>query len=487
MGQVGGYLLHGRTEHQVRPAQERVADWDDIALMPGEQVRREQAGRCMACGVGFCQTGVAFGGGRRVTGCPLHNHIPEWNDLLWRGLDREAYERLVMTNPFPEFTGHVCPAPCEKGCNLALHDEATTVRDNERDIAERAFELGVVKPPVPRAKTGRTVAVVGSGPAGLACAWELTRRGHDVSVFDRAERAGGLLTFGIPSMKLPKDVVARRVALLEEAGCRFELSHPADSRIAGAFDAVVVAVGATKARPLDVPGAQAEGVVAALDFLGAAARAAMAGNPAATPISASGRDVVVVGGGDTGVDCLACALRQGARSVHQLQYHPAPPERRQPGDEWPRWPEVMTCEYGQAEGAALQGADVRLWSTNTLEVVADEAGHARALRVCEVTWEDGKPVPVPGTERLIDADLVLVARGFSGPEEDAFGALGIAMTSGSRRLPVCGGAQASSPHAVAGRDGFFVAGDARTGASLVVNAIADGCSCAEAVDAWLAR
>lgn len=487
MGQVGGYLLHERVEHAVRPERERVRDWDDITLMPGAEVRREQAGRCMACGVGFCQTGVAFGGSRRVTGCPLHNHIPEWNDLLWRGLTREAYERLVMTNPFPEFTGRVCPAPCEKGCNLAVHDKATTIRDNERDIAEAAFEQGLVQPPTPRVKSGKTVAVVGSGPAGLACAWELTRRGHAVTVVERAERAGGLLTFGIPSMKLPKDVVARRVALLEEAGCRFELGHAADSRIAGAYDAVVVAVGATKARTLDVPGAEAAGVVGALDFLGAAARAVLAGRPDETAISARGRDVVVVGGGDTGVDCLACALRQGAKSVTQLQYHPAPPEVRAAGNAWPQWPDVLTCEYGQAEARALQGQDARLWSTNTLEVLADASGHARQLRVCEVEWQGARPVPVEGTERLIPADLVLVARGFSGPEEDAFGALGIAMTGGARSLPVCGGAGAPSPFAVAGRDGFFVAGDARRGASLVVNAIADGCACASAVDAWLAR
>ena len=485
MGQVGGFLKHGRVDHGVRPEDVRVADWDDIVLMPDEQARREQAGRCMGCGVAFCQTGIAFAG-RHVTGCPLHNLIPEWNDLAWRGLWEEAQGRLAMTNPFPEITGRVCPALCEKACNLGLHDAPTTIRDNERAIADKAFDLGLVKAPRPRATSGKSVAVVGSGPAGLACAWELTRVGHAVTVFERAERAGGLLTFGIPTMKLPKEVVERRVALLEEAGCRFELNHPADSQIAGAFDAVVVAVGAQKPRTLDVPGAQAAGVVYALDFLGSAVRAVLAGTPDAPEISAKGCHVVVVGGGDTGIDCLATALRQGAASVTQLQYHPAPPARRSEAAPWPCWPEVYTTEYGQAEAAALQGADPRLWSTNTLEVLADGEGRARALRVCEVEWSGGKPAPVAGTEREIPADLVLVARGFAGPEEDAFGALGIAMTSGARRLPVCGGAGTASPFAVAGRDGFFVAGDARHGASLVVNAIDEGLRCAADVDRWLA-
>jgi glutamate synthase (NADPH/NADH) small chain len=486
MGQIGGFLKHGRSEHALHDARERVGDWDDIALLHDEGAQREQAGRCMACGVAFCQAGVAFGGTRHATGCPLHNLIPEWNDLLYRGLWREAYERLSMTNPFPEFTGRVCPALCEKACNLGLHDAPTCVRDDELAIVEHAFAAGYVAAPVPRAASGRTVAVVGSGPAGLAAAWQLTKAGHAVTVFERAERAGGLLMYGIPAMKLPKDVVARRVALLEEAGCRFELNHAADSTIAGAYDAVVVAVGATKPRALDVPGAQADGVVYALDYLGAATRALLAGDPAATPISAAGKRVVVVGGGDTGTDCLATALRQGAAHVTQLQYHPAPPARRdEAANPWPCWPDTLPCDYGHQEARACQGADPRLWSTDTLEALADEAGHVRALRVAEVEWSSGRPVPVAGTERELPCELVLVARGFAGPEEAAFGALGIAMSGGARRLPVCAGSAGAGAFQVAGRDGFFVAGDARRGQSLVVNAIDDGLRCAEAVDAWL--
>ncbi len=487
MGQIGGFLKHGRVEHAERPAAQRAGDWAEIAVMPDDKVRRQQAGRCMGCGVAFCQTGVPFGGTRHATGCPLHNLIPEWNDLAWRGLWKEAYERLSMTNPFPEVTGRVCPALCEKACNLGLHDDATTIRDNERAIADKAFELGLVKPPASRrAPSGKTAAVVGSGPAGLACAWELARAGHTVTVFDRAERAGGLLTYGIPAMKLSKDLVERRVRLLEEAGVRFELGHAADSRIAGSFDAVVAAVGATKPRTLDVPGADSAGVVYALDYLGAAARAVLAGDPDAAEVSARGLDVVVIGGGDTGTDCLATALRQGARSVAQLQYHPAPPERRAPDDRWPCWPDVLTVDYGQAEAAALQGADPRLWATDTLEVLADADGRARALRVCEVEWSTGRPLPVSGTEHELTAQLVLVARGFAGPEEDAFGALGIAMTGGARKLPVCAGTEGDAAFAVAGREGFFACGDCRHGASLVVNAIDEGVRCAGAVNRWLA-
>lgn len=487
MGQIGGFLKHGRCEHAERPCTERVGDYGEIAVMHDEEGQRTQAGRCMACGVAFCQTGAPFGGTRHATGCPLHNLIPEWNDLVYRGLWEEAYERLTLTNPFPEFTGRVCPALCEKACNLALHDEATTIRDNERAIADKAFELGLVGAPVPQELSGKTVAVVGSGPAGLAVAWELTRLGHTVTVFERDEKPGGLLAYGIPSMKLPKDAVARRAALLEKAGCTFVLGQPVESSVAGAFDAVVVAVGATKPRTLDVPGAaEAQGVVLALDYLGAAVRFATDGVPVPPELDARGKAVVVVGGGDTGTDCVATALRQGAASVTQLQYHAAPAARRDTeANPWPTWPEVWTADYGHAEAAAVQGADPRQWLTDTLEVLVDETGHVRGLRVCEVEWSSGRAVPVPGTERSIPADLVLVARGFAGPEEDAFGALGIALTSGPRRLPVCVGCSGDQRFEVAGREGFFVAGDARRGASLVVNAIDEGLQCARAVDRWL--
>lgn len=484
MGQVGGYLLHDRVEHKLRPVDERVRDFSDIAVMPGADVRRTQAGRCMNCGVAFCQTGMAFGGTRHVTGCPLHNRIPEWNDLLWRGLWGEAYERLTMTNPFPEFTGYVCPAPCEKSCNLALHDEATTIRDNERDIIEHAFAAGLVRPPLPRERTGRRVCVVGSGPAGLAVAWELARAGHDVTVRERTGRAGGLLMHGIPTMKLPKDVVERRVALLAQAGVHFELGAGDCAGLAEAYDAVVLATGATRARELTVPGASSAGVHLAIEYLGAGLEAVLADDGERPAIDARGCHVVVVGGGDTGTDCLAMAVRQGAASATQLQYHPAPATRRGSGDPWPCWPEVLTTDYGQAEAAELDcREDARLWATDTLEVLPDEAGRARELRVAEVEWSTGRPVPVPGTERLIPADLVLVARGFAGPEAGPFDELGVALTQSARPRPVT---REGEPWRADGAENVFVCGDARLGASLVVSAIADGLACSRAVDGWLA-
>ena len=569
MGQVGGYLLHERCEHATRAVDERVRDYADIALMPDDGVRREQAGRCMDCGVAFCQSGLAFGGTRHVTGCPLHNRIPEWNDLLWRGLWSEAYERLALTNPFPEFTGHVCPAPCEKACNLATIEGATTIRDNERAIAQRAFELGIVRPPLPRGgaglpgESGRRIAVVGSGPAGLACAWKLAEAGHAVTVYDRAERPGGLLAHGIPPMKLPRDVVERRIELLRQAGVRFELGvgtstsgagaadvapHGEEATnqagettagscaekavgvesatrtsdfdwleaLPGAYDAVVMAIGAQKARELRVPGAESAGVYLALDYLASAIDAALLpgdGQPlsdADSPrpaIDACGKHVVVIGGGDTGTDCLAMAVRQGAVSAVQLQYHPAPATHRAADNPWPTWPDTLSTEYGQLEAAWLDDRDdARLWSTDTLEVIPDESGHVCQLRVAQVEWSSGRPVPVPGTERLIPADLVLVARGFEGPEAEPFATLGIPMSEGARPRPLMrekqpedaaddpfeapsmsGSAGTTHPerwHAQ-GADNVFVAGDARCGASLVVHAIADGMSAAEAVGAWL--
>lgn len=482
MGQVGGYLLHDRAEHALRGVAERVRDFDDIVLMPTDEVRREQAGRCMNCGVGFCQAGIAFGSTKHVTGCPLHNRIPEWNDLLWRGLWEEAYERLALTNPFPEFTGYVCPALCEKACNLALHEGATTIRDNERAIIEHAYAQGYVKAPTAKEKSGKTVCVVGSGPAGLACAWELAKAGHEVTLIDRAQRPGGLLMHGIPTMKLPKNVVERRVGLLEQAGVHIKLGQAATSDLASSYDAVIVACGAQQARELHVPGAESQGVHLALEYLGAGLDAVLAGK-AQSAISAEGKHVVVIGGGDTGTDCLAMAVRQGAKSATQLQYHPAPTHRRSADNPWPTWPEVFTTDYGQAEAAELDGRDdARLWSTDTLEVIADESGHARQLRVTEVEWSQGKPVPVSGTERLIPADMVLVARGFAGPELAAFDALGTPLAEGPRPRPVT---REGEKFRLQAAENVFVAGDARNGATLVVTAIADGLACAKAVDAYL--
>ena len=459
MGKPGAYLEVARHEHGMRSAADSVADYEEIARALPRDEQRRQASRCMYCGVAFCQAGVGFGG-TRPTGCPLHNLIPEWNDLLYRGLWEQAAARLALTNPFPEFTGRVCPAPCELACNLGLNDRPTTIRDNERAISDWSWDEGAVTPLEPAPADAPSVAVVGAGPAGLACAWELTRRGIRVTLVEQADRAGGLLMYGIPNMKLPKHVVERRVRLLEKSGVELRLGvDAADPEVAEALlaehDAVVAAIGSRDARCLSVPGAELPGVVLAVDYLTSATRSVLDG--AAASIDAKGLDVVVIGGGDTGTDCVATALRQGAKSVTQLEFLPEPPASRLEGNVWPQWPRVRKDDYGQLEAMAVFGRDPRAWATETLEVLGKD-GHVSGLRIVSLDWSDGKPQRIAGSERVLDAQLVLIAMGFVGPQRAVLDALGAE----------------SNPR-------VFVAGDAATGPSLVVSAIASGLTCATAV------
>lgn len=485
MGKPGAYLQIERCEHGMRNVQEFVGDFGELARPLGTEEQRAQASRCMYCGVAFCQAGVSFGGAR-PSGCPLHNLIPEWNDLVYRGRWDEAVSRLSLTNPFPEFTGRVCPALCEAACNLGLHDAPTTIRDNERAISDYAWarEEGPLSPARPPADAPK-VAVVGSGPAGLACAWELIRRGVQVTLVERDDRAGGLLMYGIPNMKLPKDVVERRVSHMQACGvdlrCGVDASQSdAASELVASHDAVVVAVGARKARTLDVPGRDLEGVVLAVDYLTSATRALLQGTD--SPISAAGLDVVVIGGGDTGTDCVATAIRQGAQSVTQLEFLPEPPAARASGDMWPQWPNVRKDDYGQLEARAVYGQDPRQWGIETLEVLGKD-GRVRGLRVVSLDWSKGAPSRVPETERVLNAQLVLIAMGFVGPQNGVLQALGVACNKTPRHLPltVDGGHRAQNE----GGHSVFVAGDCRTGSSLVVSAIADGMACATEVADYL--
>ena len=454
MGKATGFLEYARVEEPFRPEMERLKDFSYLHAALPAQARRQQAARCMNCGVPFCQSGY---------GCPLNNRIPEWNDLLYQGRTREALERLLLTAPFPEFTGRVCPQLCEKACMLG--DDAATNRDNELYIIEEGFRNGWIAPRVPARRTDRRVAVVGSGPAGLAAADLLNRLGHRVTVVERADRPGGLLMYGIPNMKLPKEIVARRVGLMKAEGVGFCLHTAADASLRAEFDAVLLCGGARRARRLEVPGESANGVALAVDYLTEATRALLEGR--APSLTAQGKDVLVVGGGDTGNDCVATCLRQGCRSVAQLEMLPAPPKRRAKANPWPEWPRVLRTDYGQLEAIAAQGGDPRLFETTVERVLADENGNIRAVEAVRVArGTDGRPHAVEGTRRTLPCQLLLIAAGFVGCEQELAERFHLSLNA--RRLPdIPAGTHVLAP-------GLFVAGDMRGGPSLVVRALADG-------------
>ena len=464
MGKPTGFMEFVRAENPYRDVKERLADYDALHVSQPVPVRRCQAGRCMDCGVPFCQSDF---------GCPLHNLIPEWNDLLYQGQEREALNRLLITAPFPEFTGRVCPALCEKACNLA--DDGVTNRDNELYLIETGFEKGWIQPRIPRERTGKRIAVVGSGPAGLAAADLLNQNGHDVTVIEKADRPGGLLMYGIPNMKLPKPIIGRRVRLMEAEGIRFLLNTEGSPDIVDAYDAVLLCSGSRKPRSLAAPHMDAKGVHFAVDYLTAATRSVLSGTE--STVTARGKRVIVVGGGDTGNDCVGTALRQGCVSVTQLEMMPKAPESRANGNPWPEWPRTLRTDYGQTEAIAVQGDDPRKYETTVSKVIAGAENGITAVETIRLQFTDGKPQPIPGSEQTQPCDLLLIAAGFIGCEDQTAAAFGVTSDSRGRLLPEDG------RHHLRGK--LFSAGDMRTGQSLVVRALADGREAAKEIHQWL--
>ena len=485
MGKPTGFKEYPReTPPEAAPAR-RISHWLEFhEHMPEERLRRQGA-RCMDCGTPFCQTGTVLSGA--ASGCPIHNLIPEWNDLVYRGKWREALERLLLTNNFPEFTGRVCPAPCEGSCVLGINEPPVTIKSIECAIIDRAFEKGWVLPRPPRVRTGKTVSIVGSGPAGLAAAAELNSAGHDVTVYERDDRIGGLLMYGIPNMKLDKKIVQRRIDLMAREGVRFvtgvEVGRdiPA-ARLLESSDAVLLCCGATRPRDLDVEGRSLEGIHFAMEFLRENTRTLLDGRPSPGYISAKDRNVVVIGGGDTGTDCVATAVRHGCRSLVQLEIMPRPPLERSESNPWPEWPRVYRLDYGQEEAAAIFGDDPRRYLVTVSRFLGDGEGRVSHVEVVDVEWkqENGRrvPVPVPGSGRAIPADLVLLAMGFTGPEDVILEELGIERDERSNAKAEYGRYATSVPR-------VFAAGDMRRGQSLVVWAIHEGRQAARAVDEFL--
>ncbi|GLY30653.1 glutamate synthase subunit beta [Kineosporia sp. NBRC 101731] len=448
-----------------RPVPIRLMDWKEVYESTDSGQLQRQAGRCMDCGIPFCHNG-----------CPLGNLIPEWNDLVWRDDWREAIERLHSTNNFPEFTGKLCPAPCESSCVLGINQPAVTIKQVEVTTIAKAFDNGWVQPMPPERLTGKTVAVIGSGPSGLAAAQQLTRAGHTVAVYERADRIGGLLRYGIPEFKMEKAVIDRRLAQMEAEGTRFRPGVDVGTELTGQqlrdrYDAVVLAVGSTTARDLPTPGRELGGIHQAMEYLPQANRVAL-GEEVEGQIRADGLDVVIIGGGDTGADCLGTALRQGANSVTQLEIMPRPTEERPPGQPWPTYPMLFRVASAHEEGGE------RVYATSTQEFLGDENGRVRALKLVEVEFKEGRFTPVEGSEREIPAQLVLLAMGFTGPEKP-----GLVEQLGVDLDPR--GNIARDNDYMSSVPGVFVAGDAGRGQSLIVWAIAEGRSCAAGVDTWL--
>ncbi len=485
MGKPTGFMEYERETAKAESPLERIHHFNEFHTPLSKEKQRQQAARCMACGVPFCQAGMMIGG--MASGCPLNNLVPEWNDLLYNGCYEQAYARLMKTHCFPEFTSRVCPALCEKACTCNLNGDPVSTKENERTIIENAFATGLVKANPPKVRTGKTVAVVGSGPSGLATAMQLNKRGHKVTVFERNDRIGGLLRYGIPNMKLEKQVIDRRVKLMEEEGIEFVTNANIGVDITAEellqkYDRVVLCCGASNPRDINAPGRDAKGIYFAVDFLKATTKSLLDSNfEDHKYIDCKGKTVMVIGGGDTGNDCVGTSIRLGAKNVIQLEMMPKAPDERAANNPWPQWPRVCKTDYGQEEAIAKFGHDPRIYTTTVSEFIKNKNGELVQAKLVKLqSKKDEKSgrmmmVPIEGSEEIIDVDIVLIAAGFLGSQKYVTDAFKVNINGRTNVDTAPGKYQTSVPN-------VFTAGDMHRGQSLVVWAIREGREAAKAVD-----
>lgn len=483
MGKPTGFIEYERQANEETGPKERIRNFNEFHVPMSEEERRTQAARCMDCGVPFCQSGMMIGG--MASGCPLNNLCPEWNELLYTGNYEHALGRLLKTNNFPEFTSRVCPAPCEAACTCGLNDTPVTIKENENAIIEYGYEHGLMEPRPPKVRTGKTVAVIGSGPAGLAAADQLNKRGHNVTVYEREDHPGGLLMYGIPNMKLDKSVIERKIKVMEAEGVVFRVNVNVGVDIKAEelrreYDSVVLACGASHPRDIKAPGRESAGIYFAVDYLKRVTKHLRAPEYS-DYISAKGKNVLVIGGGDTGNDCVGSSIRQGARSVVQLEMMPKPPAERAETNPWPEWPRVLKTDYGQQEAIAVFGSDPRIYETTVKEFIPDDKGNVKQVKCVKLAWTKDEKTgrmnmsEIPGSEYVMEVDLVFIAAGFLGSEEYVTKDFGVKLTD---RMNV----QTKTGEYRTNVKDVFTAGDMHRGQSLVVWAIREGREAAKAVD-----
>lgn len=485
MGKPTGFMEYKREVSRAAGPKERIKNFNEFHEHLPEEKQRQQGARCMECGVPFCQSGMSLCG--MTSGCPLHNLVPEWNDLVYMGNWEQAYHRLKKTNSFPEFTSRVCPALCEAACTCGLNGDAVATKENEYAIIEKAYAGGYAGAKPPKTRTGKRVAIIGSGPAGLAAADQLNKRGHLVTVYERSDRIGGLLMYGIPNMKLEKGIVERKIKIMEEEGVTFLTGMDVGRNVKAEellkdYDRVVLACGSSNPRDIDAPGRDAKGIYFAVDFLKANTKSLLdSGFADGNYVNTKGKNVVIIGGGDTGNDCVGTAMRHGCKSVTQIEMMPKAPDQRTEDNPWPEWPKVCKTDYGQEEAIAVFGHDPRIYESTVKEFLKDKNGNLKGVKIVRLSWEkDGKTgrmnrKEVPGSEKVLPADAALIAAGFLGCQKYAADAFRVELDERTNVKTTDGGYETSAKN-------VFAAGDMRRGQSLVVWAIREGREAARAVD-----